>query len=278
MSRWTHSLKRGIRNKLKSKGFVFRDEFEPQYHEVLERLNELELLNKRIGKPLLDKAKMQFKTERIAVYTVITGNYDDLENPSYIDECCDYYCITNNKELCSDFYRMIYVEDKEQLGNVKLQRYIKIHPWEFFPEYNYSVYIDGKMNITKSLLDYIGFFSDGASLLAFMHFERDCLYDEGEICKHLNKDVADNIDAQLTRYREEGFPSHYGLIDSAVLFRRHHDDELKKHHQAWWQELKSGSKRDQLSFNYVCWKTSFKYDVCPLHIYQNSFFKAKAHK
>jgi len=274
MKRWVRALKKLIINGLKSLGFVFREDLS----ELNSRVKENDIILKEIERRVSEEVKSQFQSERIAVYTIITGDYDELESPDYIDSCCDYYCFTNNKELSSDFYKMIYIEDSEKLGNIRLQRYLKMHPWKLFPDYNYSVYIDGKMIITRSLLEYIGFFSKGASLLAFEHYKRDCIYDEGEVCKQLNKDIRETIDSQLNRYRKEGFPQHYGLIDSAVLFRRHHDEALKKHHEMWWQELKNGSKRDQLSFNYVCWNNSFEYDKCSLHIYKNSFFRVKEHR
>lgn len=53
--------------------------------------------------------------DRLAVYTVITGNYDTLKKPRYIDTNCDYFCITNDKALTSDFYKMIYIDDTERM-------------------------------------------------------------------------------------------------------------------------------------------------------------------
>ena len=39
--------------------------------------------------------------KRIVVYTAITGNYDELKEPIFIDQNIDYVCFTNNKNIKS---------------------------------------------------------------------------------------------------------------------------------------------------------------------------------
>ena len=58
----------------------------------------------------------------------------------------------------------------------------------------------------------------------------------------------------LHKIYKEGYPQGNGLTETGVLFRIHnatsHFDRL------WWQCIEKYSRRDQLSFNYVLWKTS----------------------
>ena len=83
---------------------------------------------------------------------------------------------------------------------------------------------------------------------------------------------------QTERYRQEGYPEHNGLIESAILVRELKDQRLISLMEAWWQEVLHGSKRDQLSFNYVCWKHDFVYDSTDLYIYGNKYVKLYNHK
>ena len=68
--------------------------------------------------------------EKICVYTCITGNYDDLKEVKIKEDNIDYICFTNNKELTSNSWKIIYIEDNS-LDNHYLSRKIKMlgHPY-----------------------------------------------------------------------------------------------------------------------------------------------------
>lgn len=86
---------------------------------------------------------------------------------------------------------------------------------------------------------------------------RHCIYDEAEMCKRLHKDSAVVIDAQMSRYRNEGYPVKAGMIESGVILRKHNDPRCKALCNMWAAEVMKHSRRDQLSFNYICWKMHF---------------------
>ena len=78
----------------------------------------------------------------------------------------------------------------------------------------------------------------------------------------------------MKRYREEGFPENYGLLQSNIMLRRHNDEACIKLMEKWFDELKNGSHRDQLSFNYALWKNEdVKVTYMDKNIYKSSFFK-----
>ncbi|MDE7250890.1 MAG: hypothetical protein K2N82_13635, partial [Lachnospiraceae bacterium] len=79
------------------------------------------------------------------------------------------------------------------------------------------------------------------------------------------------MDVQIERYRNAGYPEHNGLIDSGILVRELKNERVIKVMETWWQEVLHGSKRDQLSFNYACWKNDFVYDSTDLYIYENKY-------
>ena len=199
---------------------------------------------------------------RLAVYTVLTGNYDKLRTPMVVEAGCDYYCITDNRELKSSFWKMIYVENAEGLDSVRLQRKMKILPHLYFPQYTHSLYIDASILIRESVWNWIDRNSTGLPLLTYQHPERDCVYQEAEACKFLNKDKPELIDRQIERYRMESYPEHNGMVWSAIMYRKHMEPEVIAVENAWFNELLKDSRRDQLSFNYVSWKNHFEYDAC----------------
>lgn len=197
---------------------------------------------------------------RLAVYTVLIGEYDTLHAPVYIDANCDYFCFTNIRGLTSPFWKVIYVENDEGLDSIRFQRKLKLSAHLLFPEYTHSLYVDTSIQIHKSIWDWIERFSTGKPFLAYRHPDRDCIYAESEACINLGKDSREIIMAQMERYRQCGYPEKNGLIWGAILYRKHHDQAVIRVHQTWLEEIMHGSRRDQLSFNYACWKNGFSYD------------------
>lgn len=205
------------------------------------------------------------------VYTVITGKYDVLYDPVYMDSGYDYICFTDDRELTSDVWSFRYIENTERLDDVRLSRKYKILCHEFLKEYDYSIYVDGKVQIIGSLRDYIEKYTKGNAMLCFPHFMRECAYAEAEVCMKLEKDDPQIILEQMEGYGQEGYPADNGLIDGACLVRSHRDDCLRKVMQCWWNEVRNKSRRDQLSIGYACWKNDFHYDLSDLYTYENEY-------
>ena len=53
--------------------------------------------------------------------------------------------------------------------------------------------------------------------------------------------------------------------------------EIIKLNELWWHEICNGSRRDQLSFDYCCWKLGIKYKHMDGNMYQNEHFRYRAH-
>lgn len=211
--------------------------------------------------------------KKIVVYTAIFGDYNALiEQPKFPD--VDYVCFTD-KPLESTSWKIIVVENLPMgEDHTRNNRYYKILPHLQFPDYQYSIYIDGNFIIKKNphlLVD--NFLNDEFSMACFDHQQtlrdsRDCIYKEYEAIvelakNHPPKDDLVLIKKQIDILKSDGFPEHTGLISGGILVRRHHDASLVKVLEDWWYFVKNYSKRDQLSFNYVAWKNNFKYNTIP---------------
>ena len=258
-----------------------KEELQKQIKDLNNELNKV--LNSKSWKltsplrRLTNKFKNPYKN-RLAVYTVLMGDYDDLKTPNVIDDNCDYYCITNNSELKSDFYKIIYVKNKFKLDNNRFSRYPKILPHKYFKKYDRSLYVDANFLINISVNEFINNFSKGNKMLCFNHPHRNCIYEEALACKELEKDDSKIIDEHIERIKAAGYPKDNGLLSGGILYRLHNDKEVKKVMKDWWKELYKGSRRDQLSFNYVAWKHNFKYDECTLDYFNNEYFIYNNHK
>lgn len=207
------------------------------------------------------------------IYTVITGDYDELCPPQYIDDEYDYICFTDNRNLTSDVWSVRYVENIENMDRARLSRKYKIMCHKFLEEYDYSIYVDGKIQIIGDLRKYIETYCRGSSMLCFPHFVRSCAYEEAKVCIEAGKDTPEVIKKQMEGYEKEGYPVNNGLIDGACLVRQHHSVILQKVMECWWNEVKNKSRRDQLSIGYACWKNNFHYDLSDLYTYQNEYLR-----
>ena len=80
------------------------------------------------------------------------------------------------------------------------------------------------------------------------------------------------IQKQMTKYHMLGFPKDKGLITGMVILRRHNEKDCIETMEDWWTEIKYGSKRDQLSFNYCAWKNDLKFNYMLGDSRDNDYF------
>jgi len=78
-------------------------------------------------------------------------------------------------------------------------------------------------------------------------------------------DKPEIIKQQIDKYRKNNYPENNGLVSSKILFRRH-NSVIASFNELWWNEIAIHSKRDQLSFNYVAWKSGFNYFIIPANV------------
>lgn len=196
---------------------------------------------------------------KTVVYTAIVNNYNPLRNPTSIDPQLDYVCFTDQPKWFALANNTIWQGrpfPKTDLDATRMNRQVKLLPHRFFRQYEYSVYVDGSIDIIGDIRALLEKY-DHPRMLSFNHPHRSCIYEEGQVCSALGKDDPQVIAQQLDRYRSEGFPENFGLIEGGVLIRRHNEPAIVKLMEDWWRELLSQSRRDQLSFPYVAWRNGF---------------------
>ena len=201
------------------------------------------------------------ENERIAIYTSVFGDYDSLCLPRVFPENIDYYYISEKRVLENSKVHWINADSvlpKWVNSDIKKNRYLKMHPHIVFPEYKYSVYVDGNIEIVGDVSNCFKKSKTGISL--YEHFNRDCLYYEGLQVVNFKRVCVDDVYNQLCRYLQEGMPLHYGLTEMALIAREHNNPVCREIMELWWKEFNRGAQRDQLSFMYSLWKLGYNYD------------------
>lgn len=211
------------------------------------------------------------------IYTGIFGDYEELIDPKDYNPNLDYICFTDNPNLESKIWK-IRVLNNLSLDDTRKARTVKIMPHKFLKEYDYSIWVDAGFKIIDDLKEFIKEYSTNKSLLTIIHPDRDCIYDEAEICINSNKDDENIINKQIHKYKLVNYPKNNGLIASGVIFRKHNEKKVIKIMEEWYGQVINYSKRDQLSFNYICWKNNFSFDVANIFLWKNQYFEHFFHQ
>jgi hypothetical protein len=176
------------------------------------------------------------------VYTAIFGGRDRLHEPRAPRDGVDYICMTDDRNLRSDVWHMIYWTPLKTSPRM-MARMFKVVPHLVF-NYDRSVWIDGSMEPREELVDFFDTFDEAVAVRE--HGWRTCAYQEAVVCKHRKKDIPGVIDKTVRWLREIDHPVNAGLAASGILFRRH-SEEVDAFGEAWWKAICRGTYRDQLT-------------------------------
>lgn len=212
------------------------------------------------------------------LYTAVTGGYDQIREPEYMTPGLDYILFTDDPKIRSDRWQVRLIENPEGLDPVRLVRKIKILGPEILKEYDYSIWVDGKLTPSGDMQKMIQKHSQGFPMLCFPHYSNSTVEEEEKACEELHKADPERMRVQIASYREDGFPDDIGLIESAVLIRRHHDAPVDATMEIWWKEVDEKTQRDQLSFPYAAWKSGLHFDLVEENLYHNEYFKNYGHR
>lgn len=200
---------------------------------------------------------------KIVIFTVLFGDYDNLKDPIYISDKCDYYVLTN-QEITSKVWKKKNISKfkqiTEKMSNLEMARFYKTHPHLLFDEYDYSIFVDANIQIVADLIPMIS--TMGSNFIS-IHKQpgRDCIYDESAAIVSLKKANKKEVKYQMNSYKKSGFPKHFGLFQTNIIVRNHNNTKCIKLMEYWWDEMTKFTKRDQLSFTYSLWMLGYTKDA-----------------
>ena len=210
-------------------------------------------------------------TIKKVVYTVVTNNKNRLIKPFY-NPTWDYICFTDNVKNITNPWRAILL--KSDIDDPRrTSRLPKILAHQYLPNYNFSIYIDGSIEMIANpeiLLTNL----KSHYIALFAHSWRNCIYEEAKFLIENKRGEANQIKKQIDHYRNDQYPSNNGLINGQVIIR-HHSESIKKLNAYWWKIYNKFSERDQLSFNYCTWKLGIEYSTIPGNTYTKNPYVIK---
>jgi len=212
----------------------------------------------------------------ICVYTCITGDYDLLHEIDNPEDGIDYYCFTNNHTIKSKTWKVIYITN-DNLSDHQLSRQIKMLGHPILKKYDISLWMDASVIWDEKISLFIQNYLGEASFAAFKHSMRNNVMDEARECIRIRKDNPDNIKKAVNFLSSESFPDNVGLHEMTVFIKRHNDCSVQKAMKLWSTLNKQYSKRDQLTFDYVIWKTKLSISTIELNVWNNEYFHTTHH-
>lgn len=237
------------------------------YNDIIQRLEAYEGVNYMVWEDFTSSVAAKRKiygtdkicdyaTKKVAIYTCITGGYDKFEEQKIIIPNCDYFIISDREMNCSRYTENINISEviTNDIKDSRLQnRYCKMHGHTIFRDYEYSIYLDGNIEILQDISSYLELTNE-SGIAFYKHEVRECIYDEGMAVMFLNKADSKQIKKQLKEYAEEGMPAKYGLLAGGVILRNHHSSLGNQIMENWWKEYSKWPTRDQISLMYTLWK------------------------
>lgn len=206
---------------------------------------------------VVQKPIVGFGSMRKVCYTIITGNYDTVQQPDYLTRDWEYLLFTDRPDLYGPMAGSWTVMPLEPTDNpVLLQRTTKaIGPLR--PEKGQllrTIYIDGNQQPVGNLDRFVSDCNhpDGGITIK-RHPERDCAYDECEAVIKFGKDTEENVAKAKRWLKKLKHPKNAGLSETGIIIRDHTDPsgrgKLSLALQAWAKNITTLSHRDQLTFD-----------------------------
>lgn len=200
------------------------------------------------------------KPKKIAVYTFITGGYDELHQPLVIDKSADYYVISDRKISDLGIYQYIDVASvvPDEIKDSFMQnRYCKMHSAQIFKDYDYSIYLDGAIQIAGNIIDYLEQIGK-TGIALYLNEDCRCIYETGIVISLIGRCDFETVRDHLKQYAMDGMPENFGLLCGGYIFRDNKNPLGNELMELWWKEYLKWPTRDQLCLIYVMWKMGLR--------------------
>lgn len=223
-----------------------------------------------------------YKEKKVVVYTCIFGDYIEVQNPMYRNPSYDYYIITDSPLEDNCLWKTFQYESKDYYSNIKhlspreKNRWFKLHPHLLFPDYEYSVYMDGRIRLIADVMPMVDAMEQKFLGVHLHATKMDCLYEGAKTVLASKKASREKVEMQMQAYKNEGYPKHQGLFENGILIRNHNNRLCIEVMEEWWNQLCKFTIRDQLSLNYVLWKYHVDKNMILIlgdNIYKNPNFR-----
>ncbi len=219
---------------------------------------------------------------KIVVYTCVTGKYDNLKDPLYYDNNIDYI-VFSDTEIKSSIWKWYPIPEKLiGYSNNNINRYIKMHPHEFFSDkYDYALYIDGNVLVLAPVYDLFLSINTKVGFSMHKHVIRNCVYDEIDACIKFKKGNKANLKKYKAYLKSINYPKNNGLLEATVIAYNLISLNFVKIMDEWWNKfIDFDTNRDQIVLPLVLHDCKISLDdVSQLgeNVYSNLHFIIESH-
>ena len=216
------------------------------------------------------------KKKNIVVYTSIVGGKDNLRDDQFETYDADFIAFLDKPQPTNVWQvKKIF---KQFIDPSRQAKIYKVFPY-LYMDYEYSIWMDGRMALRVSPKELIETYLKDADIALFRHFQRDDIYEEYQadvLMVHRQHEPEYLFRIQQERYAREDFPKHSGLFECTVILRRH-TEPVKRLMEMWWSEISAYTVCDQCSFIYCVKKTGIKINVMPGNVWTSPLFSKGEH-
>lgn len=213
--------------------------------------------------------------EKIVIYTAIAGAGRDVLVDPVPDPRIDYVCFTD-QPFTSRVWDIRLFHFNKTCDN-RTAKHPKVLPQSYFPDHDISLWIDGNITPGPNIATVINLYLENHDIAVHKHPKRNCIYQEAKVLLNCSLDDHKTIKRQIRRYKWDQFPKNFGLWECGILFRRHNKPEIKQAMIDWYNEIQSGSKKDQMSFAWVIRKHNLKTRTINGNLRNSPFFAFRPH-
>lgn len=229
---------------------------------------------------------------KVAIYTCIIGDYDELRQPRVVGCDVDYICFVGPGEKRADRVGVWEIRElaagpasADAAGNSAgascdsadvschaagipcsgglLSRYPKMHPHVLLPGYEASLWIDGNIEICDgSIYGAIGEkMAAGVKYSGVPHPSRGNVYDEAVMCRNMGYIGYLRLARVFLFLMLHGEKRGGGrLMENNIIFRRHNDPDIVRMDELWWKKVNTLCRRDQISLMWCLRKCGIPLD------------------
>lgn len=220
------------------------------------------------------KGEKTIQDTRVAVYTASIGFPTIVKDPVFPKPPnWDFFFFTDNPNLHSNYFQIVNVSRHPELDPNRDAKQYKLLPHKYFPDYDYSIWIDSSIALLPMFPKLAAeMFQYPAAL--FKHPERQSIYAEAEVIRKHGLADLKRLRNQMATYERENYPDTNPLAAGGVLFRHHNLPAIREFNELWFEQIIKFSKRDQLSFPYIEWKTGTNWQRIDKTIWDNNGYLA----
>ena len=195
-----------------------------------------------------------------SVLTYVMGENDKLLEPICDTTDWDLVCFTNRKDIKSENWNVVFVEDKEErYNNKRFANLFKFNPFEMLfkaLEVNYDICItvDANIRIQKNLDKIISYYCHPLyDITLAKHPIRNCVIAEAEAIVGEKKDTKEAVSQNIKLYHKENYPLKNGMYQTTVMIWKN-TNATHTLSLAFTELYHNLSERDQLLLPYILWK------------------------